>query len=76
MRRVEYRVGDRVLLTGDRSGVVRWIGRFDSEFVSNEVFVGVQLDDACEREREREGERERERGRKREGERKRNREMF
>ncbi len=39
------RTGDRVLLSGDRSGVVRWIGALDSDFVNSDVFVGVQLDD-------------------------------
>lgn len=41
----EFRVGDRVVLSGDRSGIIRWIGKLDSEYVTTEVFVGVQLDE-------------------------------
>lgn len=43
-----FRVGDRCILKGDRIGVVRWIGEFDSAFVTYETFVGVQLDDPSE----------------------------
>jgi len=41
----EFRVGDRVVLSGDRSGIIRWIGKLDSDYVTSEVFVGVQLDE-------------------------------
>eukprot|EP00043_Microstomoeca_roanoka_P011055 m.104344 g.104344 ORF g.104344 m.104344 type:complete len:796 (-) comp15075_c1_seq1:852-3239(-) len=40
-----FRVGDRVVLTHDRTGVIRWIGRFDSSFVTSHIHIGVQLDD-------------------------------
>ena len=40
-------VGDRVLVRGAFTGVVRYVGDLDSRFVDSRLYVGVKLDDPC-----------------------------
>lgn len=42
---VGVRVGDRVLVQGLYSGTVKYVGDLDSEYINDDVFVGVKLDD-------------------------------
>eukprot|EP00051_Salpingoeca_urceolata_P028202 m.485609 g.485609 ORF g.485609 m.485609 type:complete len:409 (-) comp23889_c0_seq1:338-1564(-) len=43
---VPFKIGDRCILADDRTGVIRWIGKFDAAYETPDVFVGVQLDEA------------------------------
>jgi dynactin complex subunit len=38
-------IGDRVLVKGKYSGIVRYIGDLDSNLINSKTFVGVKLDD-------------------------------
>lgn len=40
-----FRSGTRCILTGGRTGTIRWCGFLDSEFVQSQIYVGVHLDD-------------------------------
>ena len=42
------KIGDRVLVHGTLSGVVRYVGDLDSDFTKDQIFVGVKLDDPGE----------------------------
>ncbi len=39
------RIGDRVLVHASLPGVVRYVGDLDSDFTSDQMYVGVKLDD-------------------------------
>ena len=39
------RNGDRVLVQGEFSGVVKYVGDLDSEYVDDQVYIGVKLDE-------------------------------
>ncbi|EGD72410.1 hypothetical protein PTSG_00430 [Salpingoeca rosetta] len=43
--KLPFKVGDRVLVTGDRVGLVRWVGRLDTPYINPNIHVGVHLDD-------------------------------
>eukprot|EP00056_Hartaetosiga_gracilis_P009080 m.130110 g.130110 ORF g.130110 m.130110 type:complete len:840 (-) comp13056_c0_seq1:269-2788(-) len=43
--RLPFKVGDRVVLLGEKCGVIRWVGRLDSKYDNPLIHVGVQLDD-------------------------------
>lgn len=40
-----FRKGTRCVLTGNRSGIIRWCGFLDSAYVQTQIFVGVHLDE-------------------------------
>eukprot|EP00730_Choanoeca_flexa_P017957 TRINITY_DN8705_c0_g1_i2.p1 TRINITY_DN8705_c0_g1~~TRINITY_DN8705_c0_g1_i2.p1 ORF type:complete len:776 (+),score=124.48 TRINITY_DN8705_c0_g1_i2:1585-3912(+) len=42
---LKFKVGDRVVLTEERTGIVRWIGRFESKVLNTPLHVGLHLDD-------------------------------
>lgn len=45
LKRLPFKVGDRVILKGDLTGVIKWVGVFDEYVSSLEIYVGVHLDD-------------------------------
>ena len=38
------KLGDRVVIANNHTGLIRWIGQLDSEYVNTEYLVGIQLD--------------------------------
>ena len=42
------RLGDRVIVQGKHTGVVRYIGDLDSSFTNDQIYIGVKMDDPGE----------------------------
>ncbi len=41
----DIHVGDRVIIRGDFTGVVKWVGQLDVDIVNSPYYVGVNLDE-------------------------------
>ena len=41
----DIKIGDRVLVHGTLPGVVRYVGDLDSDYIKDQIYVGVKLDD-------------------------------
>ena len=48
LKSVNIKLGDRVLVQGTHTGVVKYAGDLDSNFTNDAVFIGVKLDDPGE----------------------------
>lgn len=42
---VPFKIGDRVVLQHNRTGVVKWFGALETGYLDTDVYVGIQLDD-------------------------------
>ena len=42
---VGIRIGDRVLVQGTFPGVVKYVGDLDSEYINDQIYIGIKLDD-------------------------------
>lgn len=45
LKRQPFKVGDRVILSEDLTGVIKWFGLLDEYAPGQEIYVGVHLDD-------------------------------
>ena len=45
LRNKHVRKGDRVLVQGLFTGVVKYVGDLDSKYANDQTFIGVKLDD-------------------------------
>ena len=39
------RIGERVLVNGKQTGVVKYVGDLNSSYTNDQVYIGVKLDD-------------------------------